>query len=156
MRPNALGEVVLFKDQLVGSRQPMNNSPASSRTASEGSLHNDREATPEMALPAVPSAAQGLPPHDARASREPSLAPSLALTEETMMEGFPSYAGHIHGAEYDIRMRRIRERLEGNIAELSARVADQEETIAQLEALLRLENKRHWPANLCFWARVGG
>ncbi|KAH7182273.1 uncharacterized protein B0J16DRAFT_400459 [Fusarium flagelliforme] len=146
MRPNALGEVIPFKDQLAGSRQPMNNSPASCRTASEGSFPDDREATPEMAPPAVPTAAQGLFPPDARASREPS----LALTEETIMQEFPSYAGHIHRAEHDIRMRHIRERLEGSIAEVSARVTDQEETIgqrderiAQLEVLLRLEKNGH-------------
>ncbi|RFN52975.1 hypothetical protein FIE12Z_2746 [Fusarium flagelliforme] len=81
-------------------------------TASEGSFPDDREATPEMAPPAVPTAAQGLFPPDARASREPS----LALTEETVMEESPSYAGHIYRAEHDIRMRHIRERLEGSNA----------------------------------------
>ena len=77
-----------------------------------------------MAPPPIPSPAQRSPPYDARATGAPSQASSLALTEEALMEEFPSYAGHIQRAEHDIRMRHIRERLEGSIAELSARVAD--------------------------------
>lgn len=59
------------------------------------------------------------------------------------MQEFPTHAGHINRIEHDIRIRHIRERLEGSIAKLSATVADQEETIAELESLLRLENNRH-------------
>jgi len=113
MRPNNLGEVVPFLNQLTGTRQLPNMPPPPSPTAPDGdslpSASDIRHGTH------IPSAAQRLLPPDARSSREsslaPSLAPSLALTEETIMEELPSYAGHIHRAEHNIRMRRIRERL---------------------------------------------
>ncbi|RBR26216.1 uncharacterized protein FIESC28_00999 [Fusarium coffeatum] len=119
--------------------------PGSSRTIHHPHLPlpDDREVTPDIAPPPVPTTAQDSLPLAARAIREPSQAPSLALTEETIMQEFPTHAGHINRIEHDIRIRHIRERLEGSIAELSARVADQEETIAELEALLRLENNGH-------------
>ncbi|CAG7562522.1 unnamed protein product [Fusarium equiseti] len=121
-----------------------------------------------MAPPPIPSAAQRLLPPDARSSREPSrepsLAPSLALTEETIMEEIPSYAGHIDRAEHDIRMRRVRKRVEGSIAERDQSIAERDQSIAErnaaieqqwemfaqheakiaeLMAVLRLENNGH-------------